>query len=136
MAGFAQRDQNSSVGATYTRRSPEGPGQRPTLTARSGYFAGKARGVGHKSPRDENSSPGATKVQPRTLDGRFASHVPHENDVRVIRPSGKRVSTQPKTSELGIHRKGRGAETRGHVERSRRGNTRFGSTGTRGKRLS
>jgi hypothetical protein len=50
-----------------------------------------------------------------------------------VRPSG-RFTRQPKTSALGIHRKGRGAETRGHVEKG--ANTRFGMAPKRGRRLS
>lgn len=150
---FATRDQNSSIGTTTTRRGPVGRGQRPTLTSRSGYFEGKTRGVGRRNEgRDANSSPRVTRVQPRSPQGRFVSH---ENDLKIIHPSG-RVTRQPKTSALGIHRKGGGSETRGYVEKSYtmdgtlgsqatgvvrdggafgRGNSRFGGSGTRGKRL-
>lgn len=143
---FATRDENSSIGATMTRRSPVGGGQRPTLNARSGAFSGKTRGVGRREGRDENSSPRTTKVQPRTPDGKYASH---DNDLLVVHPRG-RVSRQPKTSELGRYRKGRGSETTGYVEKGDssqatgvvmhrslygRGNSRFGGTGTSGRRL-
>ena len=143
---FASRDQNSSPGATVVRRGPKGPGQRGSLHARSGYAAGRVRGVGHKETRDANSSPRVTMLVARTPDGKFVSH---ENDLKVIRPE-RRVSRQPKTSALGRYHKGRGSETRGYVEKSAssqatgvvmhdspwgRGNSRFGGAGTRGRRI-
>ena len=143
---FANRDEHSSIGATVVRRSPSGPGQRGTLHARSGYAAGRTRGVGRREARDESSSPRVTRMIARTPDGKYASH---ENKLTVVRPE-RRVSSQPKTSALGIHRKGRGSETRGYVEKSApsqatgvvmhdspwgRGNSRFGGAGTRGRKL-
>lgn len=148
MAGFARRDQNSSIGATTTLRKPEGPGQRPSLHARTGSFAGKTRGVGRKESRDANSSPRVTRIQPRSPQGHWVSH---ENDLQVIHPDGNKYRPrQPKTSALGIHRKDSGHVSRVYNGKKGeqttfgksqslvygRGNTRFGGTGTRGRKLS
>lgn len=127
----AMRDQNSSPGATIVRRGPVGPGQTPTRRATRGNSPGRFT-PGRNEGRDANSSPKVTRIQPRRPDGKYASH---EHDLVVVHPQGKRISSQPKTSKLGVHRKGRG-DTAAWVKKAYgRNNTRFGMTGSKGRRI-
>ena len=87
---FATRDQNSSIGTSYSLQKPKGDGVKPTLTAqtRSGSFAGKTRGVGRHLGRDQNSSPGSAVVRTPTLrdiQGKFAGK---GEGVKVFHPIG------------------------------------------------
>lgn len=103
-AGFANRDQNSSIGATVVRRGVPGTHKTATMQARSGHFAGKTRGVGRKEGRDQNSSPNVSHVQPRHPNGRFVSH---ENDLKVVHPQRNTGARRTdRTSAVGHWTKG------------------------------
>jgi hypothetical protein len=86
----ANRDQNSSPGASITLRKPQGDHLTGVTRAhsRTGSFAGKSRGVGRHLGRDENSTPGHTVVRTPTLrdiNGKFAGE---GQGVKVFHPIG------------------------------------------------
>lgn len=83
----ASRDENSSVGVSISRTGPCGPHRASQTAAVGRNQIERGNPVGQRSSRDENSSPGATKVIARTPQGKFVSH---ENDLDVFHVKPRR----------------------------------------------
>lgn len=85
--GMTNRDQNSTVPVSVTRRGVPGRHKTGVVAARPANLGAGRNRMPSFASRDQNSSVGVSRIVARTPQGRYVSH---ENDLKVVRVERKR----------------------------------------------